>query len=285
MLKKQKDLQMELPKAEVDWLSHNEIGVLLAPHFAWVSQSNRQASWLNSCRDRLTSSAYAGLHGRRFHSYRTPYMPPICYDEMRLLITGVYENNQKIFLEDGGVAKLLDLLHSAERQIGMEQQTLIYEVTNLMYHHRSNGGVYILQSDPLWMRATPMISMYCLLIRISPAHTLGDDVMTTLERCKKSVSGNFGIPCSDFNYVRSSCDGMETIFKYGEKIWYPTAQENHPGDVQYYQIENVGIHGFSGQNRSISPAEYWYRSLEEKTEEAEEVKVAIAHEETGEAAV
>lgn len=246
-------------EVEIKWLDNLAITQSKLPFFAWASKNNEQASQYHTCRDRLTICARAGLHNMNYSSYRTTLMPPMCFDETRLLITAPYEKIQKHFL-DTGMAKLLELLHSAEYQMGLDRKTEIFKVSNENCHIKSNGGAYLLVADSLWMRSTPMISMYTLLVRISPAHNLGDHILKTLENC--TTSPNSLLSECDTLHVTQSLDGMKRVLRYGEKIWHPTPQENYPSNVSYTAIETSGIKGFTAKTCQIPAAKYWYRDLD-----------------------
>lgn len=260
---------MELPEIEIEWIATNqELGTYTSPHFCWANKNNQQVSQWVTCRDRLTQCVAAGLHDSNVGTRRTTEMHPMCFDEMRLLITGVYQNNVKTFLEKG-IPKLLELLHSAEYQIGMKNKTKVFRVSNINHTHKSNGGAYLLVGDELWMRSIPMISMYALLVRASSGHEMPGHVLHTLN----TASDNADIASTDRSYISHSLKGMKRILKYGEKIWYPTLKENCPGNSSH-ECSTTGIKGFSSNYKPFKSSSHWYRNIDADADEGPKEEAA-----------
>lgn len=165
---------MKLQPAEfnIKWIGSglfNEY-VHFYPSWAWISETTKgqakQLSKWTTCREVLTSHLKKDIVGKHNN---------ICIDHTRFALKSVYTKTSPIFrhnsifsASDKAMETAMKILNVIEKEVGWDLTT-ITRLERRSFEDANKDNViinkYIIMGPKEWMRATPLLSLYTLIIR------------------------------------------------------------------------------------------------------------------------
>lgn len=140
------------------------------PSFSWiggdVDGKAKQALRWTTCREILTAQLKRDIVEKR---------GKLCTDHTRLALKGVYSKTSSTFKykgifksSDKAMETAMNMLNIIEKKAGWDS-TVITKVEKKAINHANNEKViidkYLIRGPKEWMSATPLISLYTLIIR------------------------------------------------------------------------------------------------------------------------
>ena len=258
---------MAKDKVKIEWLDLSQSlseGVSSGMEFAWCNKSLQQCNVFVHCKDYLQDAVQCHFIGEARSCYGFSYdpklHPKLSMDRTRILISNPKDPDFR-----KKIANVIDFMNGIEKKLGLIKSTA-KEVSNPIKTHM-RPGCFLIRSSSRWMAASPMVSLYALLLRIGPNHKIGTKFVESLENFK---SGKCKTPRSgDTSYLKSAESGISRILKHGHrKPFYKESKRNFPSKIQIYQMHSLGIVGYSsGLNNDgqgcKSEVPYWYRKIKE----------------------
>lgn len=251
-------------KVEIEWLkisqSLNE-GVSSGMEFAWCNKALQQCCVFVHCKDYL-QDAVQGHFTKEARScygftYKPEEHPKMSMDRTRMLISNPKDPDLR-----KKIPNILDFINGIEKKLGLIKSTA-REVSNPVNKHK-RPGCFLIRSSARWMAASPMVSLYALLLRVGPNHVIGTKFDKALENFKE---GKWTPPrAGDSNYLKSAEAGINRILEHGHrKPFYKETKRNYPADIPVYSMHGFGIVGFSsglkGSGYCKEQVPYFYRNI------------------------
>ena len=179
--------------------SSHDIGLT----FGWCSADYKRLDGPNSCKayiqDYLQSVMTGSVYGR--------HESPLSLDKTRLLIGVPTKSKEKI------ATRMLSLLNQVEEKMGF--------VPTVIKFCKGKSVLYV-EGDAKWMIAIPMLSMYTLLIRISPKFDGKKEYEEFLEEMIESAPN-----VSDRFYLKTGIKPMKNIARYGPSLYFSEVQKEN----------------------------------------------------------
>jgi len=238
--------------------------------FAMLSPKYEQLNQLVWCKDFMHDMIWSYLNNQPIDIYGFKYDPRLSptpsLKKLRLLITNYKDQDFGNKL----IKNVLPLIHSVEDRLKMPRTVLEKCKTTPTTYMKS--GVWILNASCRWLKATPMISFYTLLVRIGFVHQPEDNLEMTLIKVKEGkVKTYYDNNCRDKEMIEKALPGIYKLMKYSDKkIFQSNIRENYPshfldGDnsvaLSIFTVhDKCGVVGFSiGSTRKYFPQ--WYKSI------------------------
>lgn len=223
--------------------------------YALINKTKQQCTPLIFCKDFLQDAVHGHLNNKQASIYGFVYnpksMPKLDMDRIRIVVVN---DADKKFSEK--IPAVVDLLNQAEKRLKM-RLTSVYQVSNPPNGCGKNGA-YFFSGSGMWLNAPPLVSMYSLLLRVGFAHTVGTDIMKTLNGIANGKVKQY--QSSDKAQVSGALKGIERIFEKGyRKFFYIETQKNYPNRASIGNIHgSSGIVAFAG-GQSSTVCKYWTR--------------------------
>lgn len=253
----------KLKTVEIKWLEINQglcEAVSSGMEIALANKKNEQCCVFVHCKDYLQDAIQAHhLNDKRSiygFAYDPKVHPKLSLDRTRILVGQVgYELHEKI-------PNMIDFFNSLEKHMGLIKTT-VKKVSNPKNIHKKSG-CFLFRSSSRWMASPPMISLYTLLLRVSPSHPIGESALDTLKQMRE---GKITTPRNgDGSYLKSAEMGINKIILNNghKKLWYKTTKNNYPEKISVGSMHNYG--GIISYSRESLKKDmpYWYRELDEK---------------------
>ena len=221
--------------------------------FALLSKDWKQVCPFVTCRDFLQDAVAALVTKKKKSIYSFTYDPanaiPIHMDSLRLLVTN---SNDSSFGDK--IPACVEFVQKVEAKLGIAR-TRVRQCKNPPRKY-ARCGVFMFEASRRWLISPPMISLYTLLIRVGPSHTLGDDCMKTLEAVK---DGQKNLACyADRSRISEAWAGIKKIMERGDRKVFPRKLEiNYPNCEVGTMHNSMGIVGFS-KEYAKSTVGAWY---------------------------
>lgn len=235
--------------------------------FAMLSSKYEQLNQLVWCKDFMQDLIWSYLNNQPIDIYGFKYDPKLLpapsLKKLRLLVTNYKdaEFGQKL------INNVLPLIHSVEAKMKMPPTVLEQCKTAPGTYKKS--GVWILNASKRWLKATPMLSFYTLLVRIGFSHDPKDSFEETMKKVSEGKTLTYyDAHHRDKDMVEKALPGMRRLLKYTDrKIFSANLQNNYPNNyfdgkktmkLSVYNIhDRCGIVGFSlGTTKQYFPE--WY---------------------------
>ncbi len=224
--------------------------------FAMLSKNYQQLNQLVWCKDFMQDVIWAHYNQTPIEIYGFTYdplkSPAPSLAKVKLLVTN-YKDTE---FGNKLINNVLPLLHSVEKRLDMSLTKL--EKCRVAPPIYRKSGVWILNGSKRWLKATPMLSLYTLLIRIGLVHSPEDDLETTLSKIKNgTVSSYFDNNNRDKRMIENAAEGITRILTHSDrKLFSSNVKDNYPkkyytpkkalADVNINFIHNnCGIVGYS----------------------------------------
>lgn len=223
--------------------------------FAMLSAGYEQLNQLVWCKDFMQDIIWSYVNNTPIEIYGFKYNPKEepapSLNRIRLLITN-YKDPE---LSNKVQNNLLPLLHSVEDRLKMSRTILEKCRTTPPIYKKS--GVWILNGSKRWLKASPMVSLYTLLVRVGLVHNSGDALETTIQKIiNKENSSYFDNKNRDGEMLSNALKGIQKIMKYTDnKIFPADLKKNYPirygTGIKSYDFsiftmhDRCGIVGFS----------------------------------------
>lgn len=215
---------------EIQWYpdkSMSEIYQQVQMQFAFLSSpedGNKQCHPFVMCRDFLHDAVKAHLNKNKWQIHGFIYefgqFPPICMDNMLMLIRIKLNGNEKIKAKateefEQSIKRGLKLLHHYEK-IAKLSLSVIEKVED-----KGKNPVVIFTGDPIWMSNTFLISMYTYLIRMGAKEmtfksnkALMDEYQRVLKEFQKAGKSD-----NDITYLRDAWNKLDIVVKYRKDLF------------------------------------------------------------------
>jgi hypothetical protein len=177
--------------------------------------------------------------------------PPLDFQQTRLLIANSSDANLR-----KKIPNCLEFLHQVENILKMKK-TVAQECLEPPAKY-AKSGVWLLSGSKRWLRSSPMISLYALLIRVGFVHKKGNSYQQTildiLSGVKKTYSRN------DKSYLNNSMNAIKKILNFGDrKIFYPNIKNNYPQNIPVSMMHNCGIVAYARGTYTKKNFPRWHR--------------------------
>lgn len=252
-------------EVEIQWLQDGKSRIwnFNQIEFCWANKKLQQLFTFTACKDHLQDVIHSHFKGQSTipMNYYVPGVNPTpSFDKTRLLVADTSKGDDF----STTIPKMVDLLNLAEKKLKI-CKTKAFKVSNPLQPHMKSG-VFLLESSGRWTISPPMISLYSLLIRISPGHKIGETLKESVEGlCRDKDRVRLGVFPRDQYYLKIGKWAIDRIFKYSNKIWYNNRKENFPTSVGYYTMHGLGLCGMSSDKKHINQKELvprWYRDID-----------------------
>jgi len=209
--------------------------------FAFVSRPKdgyKQCHGFVKCRDFLQDAVCAEFNGSEaaiygFH-YKAGVNPPMSLNKMRMLVKKVPSDSDEIFEEQMSVAE--KLLRHYEDMAGWSSKTMTYGVKR-----RTNLRLFV--SPKEWVKASHMISLYSLLIRLGAygiSFNNDEELQNEYSRLIKELAGKgkYERYPIDIKYLlQIKPENINLIIQNTDKLIFEKGAENYP-KVDIYTMHN-----------------------------------------------
>ena len=142
------------------------------PSLAWIGKDvdgkAKQALRWTTCREILTSQLWRDIVGK--HGNRR-----LCADHTRLALKSVYSKTSSIFKykgifrsSDKAMETAMNMLNVIEEKAGWDLTVITKSGKKIIKNHNNDEVIinkYLIRGPKEWMSATPLISLYTLIIR------------------------------------------------------------------------------------------------------------------------
>lgn len=222
--------------------------------FAMLSNNYDQLNQLVWCKDFMQDIIWSYINNQAIEIYGFQYNPLISpapsLKRLRLLIT----NYKDADFGNKVINNALPLIHSVEDRLKMSRTVLERCKTTPATYKKS--GVWILKASKRWLKSTPMLSFYTLLVRVGLVHQPGDPLEETLNKIKNGKTKSyFDAKCRDKEMISSALVGVSAIMKHTDRKLFPAKiKKNYPSFCHdgtkmtvYMMHDRCGIVGFSNK--------------------------------------
>lgn len=221
--------------------------------FAMLSPNYEQINQLVWCKDFMQDLIWSYLNNKEIDIYGFKYnpknSPAPSLSKIRLLVTNFKDHDFGEKLQ----SNVMPLLHEVEDRLKMPRTVLEKCQTTPPIYKKS--GVWILNGSKRWLKATPMISFYTLLIRIGLVHNPANSLEQTLALIKDGkLASYYDHQNRDKIMVYDAYQGIERIMRLSDRKIFPAnIRKNYPVTYGAYSSEltiynlhdRCGIVGFS----------------------------------------
>lgn len=205
--------------------------VPLDTYLAWVNHEGKMCTHFLSCKDYVHDVLNAAINGVDFGtvSYRHKVLP-MDLDITRLAV-GFGPDNDKAYEK---VLRVLSLIHAIERDQGFSRTKVrfggAFDCKKTVYYKdtKENYVTWVFEADRRWMHASPLISFYCMCVRMGFDYD-GSDWREFLKNGKITTSVRDRGYCNDSNGFWNKLIGRpisETFGRLREKN-YPLGFVTH----------------------------------------------------------
>jgi hypothetical protein len=236
--------------------------------FAMLSPKYEQLNQLVWCKDFMQDLIWSYLNNQPIDIYGFKYDPksaPVpSLKKLRLLVTN-YKDPE---FGDKLIKNVLPLIHSVEDRLKMPRTVL--EKCHGTPATYKKSGVWILNASRRWLKATPMLSFYTLLVRIGFVHQFEDSLETTLNKVKEGkIKTYYDAHCRDKEMIEKALPGILKLMKYSDRKIFPAnIRRNYPTHfadgknsvkLSVFNVhDRCGVVGFSvGSTRQYFP--HWHK--------------------------
>jgi hypothetical protein len=207
------------------------------PEFSFISKNGEQCHSPHTCKDFLNDAIWAQFNNKPISIYGFKHdpseYPHVDLEKLRIVF---FNKDDKEF--SSRAEGILDMVTQASAKLGFQE---VPELIPLGKHDKYTDVFYI-TADANWLNATPLISLFTLLMRCGGVHKPGVDFMSTI---KGIMDGQIKPYISaDRDYIKSSINGIEMIFEEGASI-FGSMSENYSPDIDKYTLHNNGIVSFA----------------------------------------
>lgn len=214
------------------------------PEFSFVSKDGEQCHSPHTCKDFLNDAVWAQYNNVAVSIYGFKHDPNEYpnVDLQKLRIVFFNKDDDKFSSCADGI---LDMLTQASAKLGLAETPELVKLGK----HDEYTDVFYITADKGWLNATPLISLFTLLMRCGAVHTPGTDFMSTIEGIMKGTIKPY--IAADKDYIKASINGIKLIFEKGISIFGDISQ-NYLPNISTYTIHNNGIVGFANATYSDS---------------------------------
>ncbi len=230
--------------------------------FAWISEDYQQLHQLVWCKDFLQDVIFGHLNSRETEIYKFNYNPVVdpkpYMQKTRMIISNWKDHSFGQKVEEN----LVPFLNAIEKRLKMQKTT--FQKCDKVPPTYKKSGIYLLEGDPRWMIAPPMISMFSLLIRVGMLHQVDETFGSTLRKLRDgkiapyypTISlNNKGVNTidTDRSLLQVTYKSIQRILKEGDrKIFgsdinknYPKFGKNGESTSVYFIHESCGLKAFA----------------------------------------
>lgn len=233
--------------------------------FALISDEYKQIHRLVWCKDFLQDVYHGYFNDKVSKIYGFKYDPkesPHVSTDKTMMIIANWKDKQ---LGDKIKNNALPLIHEVEQKLKISK-TKVEQCANTPLRYRKSG-IWLLTGSKRWFKAPPMISLYCLLIRMGLVRQEGDDLATTIQKIKDGgiMSYYSDDKNQDMYIIKKAEKGIKRIFEHGDrKLFHLDPKLNYPSNVNGKEVTTYSIHEHSGivaysEGRTSSLFPHWHR--------------------------
>ena len=207
--------------------------------FAMLSANYEQLNQLVWCKDFMQDIIWSYVNNIPIDIYGFKYDPTISpapsLKRIKLLVTNYKDPDFGTKLQNS----VLPLLHSVEDRMKMSRTKL--EKCSTTPATYKKAGVWILDGSKRWLKATPMISLYTLLVRIGMVHDPKDSLEDTLNKIKLGITKSYFDKYNrDKDVIVNAQTGIKKILTYTDMKLFPAKlRKNYPHT--YFRDTNLNV--------------------------------------------
>lgn len=218
--------------------------------FAFMSENGSNCNEFVYCKDFFNDMIWSQRNGKPSSIYGFSYSPKsknqVDLECTRMVISNKADKNFSSYADT-----VRDLLDKASLKLGFDPT---FKVVAVEPKDQYVGGFIYVEADKRWMHATPILSLFTLLLRVGPVHSLKNSFEDTIEGIIAGKIKPYG--GNDVSYLKNGLNGIKSLVdsKCGPFVDDPLRY--YPEDHSIGIIHNAGIVAFSNyvSNAKIAPA-------------------------------
>lgn len=205
--------------------------------FSFLSDDDKMVGPFVDCKDYMNNRVHGSLTGQAGASqykFQPSKMAPVSMEKTRILVCrSSSPSDGHPLLEpdefEEEVKLAMDLLHPLEKALGLLRST--YDsVTGIKKEY---GQVFLIEGSKRWMLASPMLSLYLLMLRNAHTHVMGQSYVKSIESFKEI--GNPDLIPQTVKFIVKN--------KY-IKVFGKSLEENYSATIPEDTMHAMGIYAF-----------------------------------------
>lgn len=212
--------------------------------FSFLSDDDKMVGPFVDCKDYMNNRLHGSItaiDGGNEYKFQPSKMDPVSMEKTRILVcrqvSPIDHNPLEAKAFEDEIKLAIDLLNRIEKDLHLIKSTYS-TVTGIKKEY---GQVLLVEGSRRWMLASPMLSLYLLLLRNAYLHKEGQSYIKTIESSPEIASSTISI-VSGAGIV----DAVKFIVKHKyANVFGKSIEKNYPPEITADQMHSAGIRAFS----------------------------------------